>query len=76
MHLPGKVTFGSDGTSLSDVGRNVSISMAVDGSLVIPGRNVAGGIRHCLDAVFRMMPEYAPTEVIFVNDGSTDETAR
>jgi GT2 family glycosyltransferase len=45
-------------------------------SLVIPGRNCSRTIRQCLDAV---MPLRAPDrldEIIFVDDGSTDDTRK
>lgn len=42
-------------------------------SLVIPVRNGAHYLDACLEAVGRS--EYAPCEVIVINDGSTDDTA-
>ncbi|MBU0718401.1 MAG: glycosyltransferase, partial [Planctomycetes bacterium] len=44
-------------------------------SLVIPGRDCAATIRECLDAVVPMLERTPLREVIFVDDGSTDETA-
>jgi glycosyltransferase involved in cell wall biosynthesis len=46
-------------------------------TLVIPGRNAERTIRNCLDAVVPLMnqPGSRLTEIIFVNDGSTDQTA-
>lgn len=43
-------------------------------SLVIPGRNAAGTIRACLEAVVPLLESTALHEIIFVDDGSTDET--
>jgi cellulose synthase/poly-beta-1,6-N-acetylglucosamine synthase-like glycosyltransferase len=43
-------------------------------SLVIPGRNVAGTIRQCLEAVVPLLERGALAEVIFVDDGSTDDS--
>ena len=45
-------------------------------SLVIPGRNCAGTIRQCLSAVVPMLDTTRLREIIFVDDGSTDDTAR
>lgn len=45
-------------------------------SLVIPGRNVATTIRGCLGAVIPMLGKWGLREIIFVDDGSTDDTAR
>ena len=46
-------------------------------SLVIPGRNCAATIRQCLEAVVPLLEDDTSplSEIIFVNDGSTDETA-
>lgn len=46
-------------------------------SLVIPGRNCSGTIRQCLSAMLpiRDDPESRLDEIIFVDDGSTDDTA-
>lgn len=46
----------------------------MDVSLVIPGRNVAGTIRRCLDAVAPLLGRGELREIIFVDDGSTDES--
>ena len=45
-------------------------------SLVIPGRNCADTLRACLDSVTAVAarPGSALTEILFVDDGSTDET--
>jgi len=47
-------------------------------SLVIPGKNCARTIGRCLDAVVPMLarPECGLQEVIFVDDGSTDDSAK
>lgn len=47
-------------------------------SLVVPGRNCAKTIRACLDAVLGIERAHgdALREIIFVDDGSTDDTAR
>ena len=45
-------------------------------SLVIPGRNCAGTVRQCLDAVVPLMERTRLAEIIFVDDGSTDDTAK
>ncbi|MFT7616959.1 MAG: glycosyltransferase involved in cell wall biosynthesis [Planctomycetota bacterium] len=46
-------------------------------SLVIPGRNCAATLRPCLESVIPMLqsPDSPLTEVLFIDDGSTDETA-
>ncbi len=44
-------------------------------SLVIPGRNASATIRQCLDAVVPLLGR-GVEEIIFVDDGSTDNTAR
>ncbi len=44
-------------------------------SLVIPGRNCADTIRQCLGAVVPLLEGSHLREIIFVDDGSTDETA-
>jgi len=44
-------------------------------SLVIPGRNCAATIRQCLDAVVPMLERTRLSEIIFIDDGSTDDTA-
>ncbi|MGB2985785.1 MAG: glycosyltransferase [Phycisphaerae bacterium] len=45
-------------------------------SLVVPGRNCAGTIRQCLDAVTPLLERTRLREIIFVDDGSTDDTAK
>lgn len=47
-------------------------------SLVIPGRNCQGTIRQCLSAVVPLLddPESRLGEILFVDDGSTDDTAK
>lgn len=44
-------------------------------TLVIPGRNCAATIGACLDAVVPLRERGELTEIIFVDDGSTDGTA-
>ena len=44
-------------------------------SLVIPGRNASATIQGCLDAVVPMLGQSGFEEIIFVDDGSTDDTA-
>ncbi len=46
-------------------------------SLVIPGRNCQSTVRRCLTAVVPILsdPESRLDEILFVDDGSTDETA-
>lgn len=46
-------------------------------SLVIPGRDCAGTIRPCLSAAVPLLddPQSRLAEIVFVNDGSTDDTA-
>ena len=44
-------------------------------SLVIPGRNAAHTIRPCLEAVIPLLGRDGLEEIIFVDDGSTDDTA-
>ncbi|MCA9263378.1 MAG: glycosyltransferase [Planctomycetales bacterium] len=44
-------------------------------TLVIPGRNASRTIAACLDAVVPLLGEHL-SEIIFVNDGSTDSTAQ
>ncbi|QDU36256.1 Putative glycosyltransferase EpsH [Maioricimonas rarisocia] len=46
-----------------------------DVTLVIPGRNAASTVRACLDSVVPLLESGQLAEIIFVNDGSTDETA-
>lgn len=45
-------------------------------TLVIPGRNVAGVIRTCLDAVVPLLERGELEEIVFVDDGSTDQTGK
>ena len=47
-------------------------------SLVIPGRNCARTIRKCLEAVVPLLkrPESPLAEILFVDDGSTDDTVK
>ena len=44
-------------------------------SLVVPGRNCASTVRQCLSAVAPLLDGGRLGEIIFVDDGSTDETA-
>lgn len=45
-------------------------------SVIIPARNDAARLRECLSALAPSLEEGGPGEVILVNDGSTDDTAR
>jgi hypothetical protein len=45
-------------------------------SLVIPARNASATLRPCLDAVAPLRQDGGLAEIILVDDGSTDETAR
>ncbi|MDA8744737.1 glycosyltransferase [Rubripirellula amarantea] len=42
---------------------------------MIPGRNCAKTLRRCLGSVIEMLEERQLAEIIFVDDGSTDDTA-
>ncbi len=44
-------------------------------SLVIPGRNAASTIAICLESVVPLLGSAGLKEIIFVDDGSTDNTA-
>lgn len=44
-------------------------------TLVIPGRNCASTLERCLESVVPLKESGQLREIIFVNDGSTDETA-
>ncbi|MCG6154848.1 glycosyltransferase [Rubinisphaera margarita] len=46
-----------------------------DVTLVIPGRNCESTLRRCLDSVIPLLQQGELREIIFVNDGSTDDTA-
>ncbi len=43
-------------------------------TLVIPGRNASGTLEDCLDAVTPLLGKDGLKEIIFVDDGSTDDT--
>lgn len=43
-----------------------------DVTLVIPGRNCAGTLRECLEAVVPLLESGELMEIVFVDDGSTD----
>lgn len=45
-------------------------------TLVIPGRNCASTIRACLESVIPLIASNELSRIIFVDDGSTDETAK
>jgi glycosyltransferase involved in cell wall biosynthesis len=45
-------------------------------SVVIPAHNAAGSIAQCLRSVRQAMPDNLETEIIVVDHGSTDETAK
>ncbi len=44
-------------------------------TLVIPGKNASRTLRPCLDAVVPLLNSEELAEIIFVDDGSTDDTA-
>lgn len=44
-------------------------------TLVIPGRNAAATLRRCLEAVVPLLDGGEVTEIVFVDDGSTDDSA-
>ena len=48
----------------------------MDVSLVIPGRNAEATLNACLDSVVPLLDRGELEEIIFVDDGSTDSTAR
>lgn len=52
----------------------MSCDSAASVSLVIPGRNVAGTIRQCLEAMLPLRERPGLEEIIFVDDGSTDDS--
>lgn len=43
-------------------------------SVVVPVKNEAGNIRTLVEEIARAVKDFEPFEVIYVNDGSTDET--
>jgi dolichol-phosphate mannosyltransferase len=45
-------------------------------SVVVPVRNEAGNVAPLIDEIARAMAPLAPFEIIYVNDGSSDGTAR
>ncbi|MCL4201545.1 MAG: glycosyltransferase [Pirellulaceae bacterium] len=45
-------------------------------TLVIPGRNCQATVRQCLESVVPLLERGELKEIIFVDDGSTDNTAR
>lgn len=45
-------------------------------SAVIPCRNAAAYLPACLDSLLEQAPGYCPAEILVVDDGSTDDTAR
>ena len=49
--------------------------MSAEVTLVIPGRNAASTVDACLSAVVPLLESGLLREIIFVNDGSTDDTA-
>ncbi|MFG0296750.1 MAG: glycosyltransferase [Maioricimonas sp. JB045] len=53
---------------------SLSSGSGADVTLVIPGRNAAATVRACLDSVVPLLESGQLTEIIFVNDGSTDGT--
>ena len=44
-------------------------------SLVVPGRNAAATLRPCLESVVPLQESGELREILFVDDGSTDDTA-
>jgi len=65
----------SDSTN-SNEGRDVAGAhqSVTSVSLVIPGRNCAGTIEKCLRSVVPLLESGELREIIFVNDGSTDDS--
>jgi dolichol-phosphate mannosyltransferase len=43
-------------------------------SVVVPARNEAGNIAPLVEEIVRALSAFAPSEIIYVNDGSRDET--
>jgi len=43
-------------------------------TLVIPGKNASSTLRPCLDAVVPLLQRGELTEILFIDDGSTDDT--
>ena len=64
------------GVGASMGGRYTSAMTADRVSLVIPGRNCQRTLRSCLAAVVPMLERTRLDEIVFVDDGSTDDTAR
>ncbi|MBO0750484.1 MAG: glycosyltransferase family 2 protein, partial [Bradyrhizobiaceae bacterium] len=44
-------------------------------SVVVPVRNEAGNVAPLVEEIARALAAFAPIEIIYVNDGSRDETA-
>jgi cellulose synthase/poly-beta-1,6-N-acetylglucosamine synthase-like glycosyltransferase len=66
-------TAGTIPAELNDTGIS-AVPVTIPVSIIIPARNEAGRIRPCLDALLRQSYPGTLTEIIVVNDFSTDET--
>src|SRR6516225_10881473 len=53
---------------------HVSRDAAPRVSVVVPVRNEAGNVAPLVEQITRALAAFAPSEIIYVNDGSRDET--